>query len=374
MTTLFPPHPGGIETWVQALTTGLGRTGEHRCTVVTRQTGGLPGAEDLDGVGIRRVGGPRGGLLVERLRFLYQGWRHLRRGVGQIDVIHAHSLYIPALLAALCPVPGVATLHTTGPTGNLQDLQESGVGRLRLGLYRKRLRRVIALTRTMAATLEAAGFLPERIAVIPNGVDPERFSPVDEAGKAAARIGLDLPRRGPLVAFLGRLVREKGADVLLEAWPEIQHRAPGAHLVVAGRGEEGESLRREAETRGLTRAVHWIPDLEDSSDVYRAADVLVVPSRAESFGLVALEGMASGVPVVASRVGGVPEVVGEAAVLVEAEEPGDLARGVAALLNDPAHRRHLSAAGRRRVLQRFTLERAVGLHRDLYRGVLAESS
>ena len=305
MTTLFHPHRGGIETLVRSLTAGLVRTGEHRCTVVTRQTGGLPAAEDLDGVEVRRVGGPRGGRLVQRLRFWLAGCWQLFGRVGPIDVIHAHSLYLPALLAARCPVPGVATLHTTGPTGNLRDLPETGVGRLRLRLYRKRLRRVIALTRTMAATLEAAGFESDRIAVIPNGVDPERFTPVDGSGKAAARADLGLPPRGPLVAFLARLVQEKGADVLLEAWPAVLDRIPGAHLVVAGRGEEEDRLRREAETRGVTRSVHWIPDFENSCDVYRAADVVVVPSRAESFGLVALEAMASGVPVVASRVGGV---------------------------------------------------------------------
>jgi glycogen(starch) synthase len=370
ITTLFDPHRGGIETMVLSLAHGLVRSGD-RVSVVTRRTHGLVPESALDGIRIFRVGGEGGGRQLARLRFLWGGRRFFRRHSGRIDIVHAHSLYTPALLAAARPEPAVATVHTEGLTGNLADLRRRPFGRIRLEFYRRRLRRIIALTHGMVGQIEAAGFDPGRISVIPNGVDTERFVPPDPERRMAARHALGLPADGRVVAFLGRLVHEKGADVLLRGWPRIRRRIEGSHLLIAGRGEESVALRRAFDEGG--EDLRWLPDLEDQRDLYQAADVLVVPSRAESFGLVALEGMAAGLPVVASRVGGLPEVAGDAALLVPPEDPASLADAVVSLLDDDSRRRHLARTGRERVLERFTLARVVARHRELYGEVVEEA-
>jgi len=370
ITTLFDPHRGGIETMVLSLAQGLVRSGD-RVSVVTRRTRGLVPESAIDGIRIVRVGGEGGGRQLARLRFLWGGQRFFRRHSGRIDIVHAHSLYTPALLAATRPEPAVATVHTEGLTGNLEDLRHRPSGRMRLDFYRRRLRRIIALTRGMVGQIEAAGFDPGRIAVIPNGVDAERFAPPAPERRMAARHALGLPSDGRVVAFLGRLVREKGADVLLGGWPRIQRRVEGVHLLVAGRGEDSVALRRACGEGGDD--VRWLADLQDQRDLYHAADVLVVPSRAESFGLVALEGMAAGLPVVASRVGGLPEVAGDTALFVPPEDPASLAEAVVALLEDEPRRRHLARTGRERVLEHFTLDRVVAMHRKLYGEVVEEA-
>jgi len=370
ISTLFDPHRGGIETMVFSLARGLARSGEA-VSVLTRRTHGLDPRSDVDGIRVWRVGGEGGGRQLARLRFLWGGRRFFRHDAGRVDLIHAHSLYTPALLAAARPEPAVATVHTEGLTGNLEDLRHRLSGRIRLDFYRRRLRRIIALTAGMVGQIEACGFDPGRIAVIPNGVDVERFAPPDSERRTAARHALGLPFDCPVVAFLGRMVREKGADVLLRGWPRIQRRVEGVHLLLAGQGEESARLH-QAVGEGA-EDLRWLPDLEDQRDLYHAADVLVVPSRAESFGLVALEGMATGVAVVASRVGGVPEVAGDAALFVPPEDPASLAEAVVALLEDESRRLHLGEAGRQRVLEHFTLDRVVAMHRELYAEVVEEA-
>lgn len=373
ITTLFHPHCGGIETMARSLARGLSEGGNH-CEVLTRRTRGLTAEDEVDGVTVHRLGGAAGGRRLAQARFLASGRLRLRRDAATLDIVHAHSLYSPALLAAASGIPAVATLHTVGPTGNLADLLGTPWGRLRLRLYRRRLARVIALSRSMADELIGGGFAEQQIAIIPNGVDPDRHPPASDADRRAARLRLGLDPDRPHVVFFGRFAHEKGLDVLLEAWPAIAAHAPEAQLLVAGRrieqtGHERAGIAPEA---AAARA-QVIEDPDEPRDIYHAADVIVVPSRTEAFGLVALEAAAAGVPVVASRVGGLPEALGDAGILVAPEDPPALAAATAALLADAAHRARLGRAARQRVLAHFTLARVVAAHRELYAQVREEA-
>ena len=381
--TLFHPHPGGIATMVRSLSSRLVMAGD-RCGILTRRTGHLAPRATVDGVEVQRVGGERGGRQLERLRFLRDGYLALRAQAGPIDVLHAHSLYTPALLATLRPEPAVATVHTVGPTGNLADLTRGWVGRRRIDWYRKRLRCIIALTEGMAEEIAAVGFERDRIEIIPNGVDPVRFFVPDEARRRSVRRARGVPEDARVVAFLGRLAPEKGVDVLLDAWPAVAARISRAVLVVAGSMEPGHDgdgypWGKAGPPIGLGGAdatgstVQWWRDPEDSRELYHAADVVVLPSRTEAFGLVAVEAMACGVPVVASRVGGLPEVVGEAATLVPPGDSEALARGIVDILEDHPRRLDLAAAGRCRVLEHFSLDRVVARHRELYARIVGSS-
>ncbi|AWB81550.1 alpha-(1-2)-phosphatidylinositol mannosyltransferase [Corynebacterium yudongzhengii] len=210
----------------------------------------------------------------------------------------------------------------------------------------------------------ALGDHPEYVA-LPSGVDTEYFQPIDPAERAQIR-----SRHGfgaePLVVCISRLVRRKGQDQLLRAWPEVMRRHPDARLVIVGEGPYRPRLRRMA--RELPkRAVTFTGAMERSAmrDLLAAADVAAVPARTrlggldvEGLGIVYLEAQAAGVPVIAGDSGGAPETVRpDTGVVVPGRATDKLARAVAKLLDDPARRKEMGEAGRRHAVEAWSRER-----------------
>jgi glycosyltransferase involved in cell wall biosynthesis len=186
--------------------------------------------------------------------------------------------------------------------------------------------------------------LRDRLRVVPNGVDTARFAPRAD------------PARGERlrVVFVGRMIPDKGADVLLEAVARLDRDDVELTLVGSQNFDAGATpspFERDLRTRAAAlgdrvRLLPFTPRAE-VAEVYRQADVVVVPSRwAEPFALTVMEGMASGVPVVASSVGGIPEVMGDASVLVRPDDPSELAAALEALADDEALRRRIGSACR----------------------------
>ena len=200
--------------------------------------------------------------------------------------------------------------------------------------------------------VELYGADRDRVEVVPLGVDHAFFSPGD---RAHARRALGLSGEGPLLLFVGRIQPLKGADVALEAFELLVRSVPAARLVVVGgpsgpRGDaEVASLRAKVGAYGLAERVHFVAPQphELLSTYYRAADCCLVPSRAESFGLVALEAAACGTPVVAAAVGGLTTLVqhGRTGYLVENGDTGAYARFVADICADPLLQAELGACG-----------------------------
>jgi D-inositol-3-phosphate glycosyltransferase len=220
---------------------------------------------------------------------------------------------------------------------------------------------------------------PARIRVVPLGVDHAFFSP---GHRPQARRALGVPEEGAVLLYVGRLQPLKGAEVALLALAELDN---DARLVLVGgpSGPQGEetldrlvALTKELELDGR---VHLVPPVPHGllSTYYRAADVCLVPSRSESFGLVALEAAACGTPVVASAVGGLSTLVdhGETGYLVEEPTPSAFARGVRAVLADASHGEELALASVLRA-RRYTWRRAAAelraIHEELVAGRLVE--
>jgi D-inositol-3-phosphate glycosyltransferase len=211
---------------------------------------------------------------------------------------------------------------------------------------------------------------PERICVSPPGVDHSVFSPGDQRA-ARDRFGLG---EGPIVGFVGRIQTLKGVDVAIRA-------VAGLHdvrlLVVGGpSGPEGDAdlagFRALADEMAPGQVVFHDPVAHaDVVEVYRAIDALIVPSRAESFGLVALEAQATGTPVVASRVGGLPYVVvdGESGFLVAGHDPADYAEALGRILFDPEVAADLGAGAVKRA-ETFSWDGTVDRLLELYRGMV----
>ena len=202
---------------------------------------------------------------------------------------------------------------------------------------------------------------PERVRVILNAVEADRFRPVDPGDRAALRARLGLPVDGLLVGCVANLRPVKGHLRLIEAFAAVQADLPRAGLVLVGEGPLQAALAREVEERGLREAVHFLGQRGDVPDLLPAFDLCALASESEGLSNALLEAMACGLPVVATAVGGNPELLEDGALgrLVPPGDPVALGRALRELLADPAERSRLGAAARVRVLERHDPERAL---------------
>jgi glycosyltransferase involved in cell wall biosynthesis len=201
-----------------------------------------------------------------------------------------------------------------------------------------------------AESLRPHGRAAERTEVIPSGVDTDRFQRA--AGeRERVRATLGIPAGVPLVGTVGRLEGRKGTDTLIASAAQLRK---DAHVVVVGEGPSREELTAQIARLGLGERVRLLGERADVRDVLAALDVFVLPSRTEGMSNALLEGMAMALPVVATAVGGNPEVVSPGTgVLVPAEDPGAMAAAVTELLDAPERAEALGAAARRRVEERY---------------------
>lgn len=236
--------------------------------------------------------------------------------------------------------------------------------------------RVIAVSDHIAEQTIQLGVDPRRVRVIRSGVDTQRFQPRD---KVAARLRLGVAEETCLVLFVGNLEPRKQVDVLLMALAQVRHELPSVQLLVAGSGESAgaddqtERLRRLTDELGLNDAVRFVGRLSEEGllDAYAAADVFALPSSSEAQGIVALEAMASGLPVVASAVGGLIGTIddGRTGCLVPAGDVAALARRLVEVLSDAERRTAIGLAARRQVEERFawshTVEETIAVYREV---------
>lgn len=209
-----------------------------------------------------------------------------------------------------------------------------------------------------------------RIRVIYNGVDPSRYALSAEPG---LRASLGIPADAKTIGVVARLIDYKGHRFFLRACPEIKRRHPRATILLIGDGPEAGSLVALSRQLGLQEAVHFLGTRSDIPQLLSLLDVVALPSLEEGFPNVVLEAMAAGKPVVASRVGGVPEAVihEETGLLVPPENPQAIAEGIMRLLDDPARGEEMGRAGRERVIRKFGMNRMVQQTEDLYLELLA---
>jgi glycosyltransferase involved in cell wall biosynthesis len=236
--------------------------------------------------------------------------------------------------------------------------------------------RVIAVSEHIAEQAIQLGVHPARIRVIRSGVDTDRFRPRD---RPSARQRLDLSPRAKVILFVGNLEPRKQVDVLLRVMAQVGDQMPEARLIVVGSGESAgahdqtAALASLARELGITDRVRFVGRLPDERllDAYAAADVFALPSSSEAQGIVALEAMACGLPVVASGVGGLLGTVdqGKTGFLVPPADVHALARRILEVLCD-AQRQAAMGEAARAAVQRFAWSRAIEATLDVYREVL----
>ena len=293
-------------------------------------------------------------------------WWCTMRLLRSVDLVHSHWILPQGAAVAITPARRhVATVHGSDVFGlEAKPLQI---------IKSWALRRASAVTANSTATQAKVSELTRsrvEAELIPMGVDiraPDR--------KAVASIRVRFAGSGPMVVFLGRVVEEKGVLDLVRAFASIRGRFPTARLVVVGRGIDSDTVTQLAVDLGLDTAIDQ-PGWTDPCEVvnwFTAADVVVAPSWFEAQGLSVMEAQAAGAAVVATNVGGIPDVVqdGRTGILVEPRDPGALAAAVISLLDDPAGAAAIGQRAAEQARQRFSRQATARAFESLYNRVLA---
>jgi glycosyltransferase involved in cell wall biosynthesis len=367
LTETYWPEVGGGERQAALLSAGLTQLGVAVTLVARRSRPGLARRECEGAVRIRRLS-PTGPGRFRKWLLLLPTLLMLVRNRADYDAVLVSGfrlLGISAMLAAI--VTGRPTILKADSSGEMSGeyfrtglrsvrlSPESRLMRVFLSLRNALLRRAdqfVCLSEEMRHEFITAGVPPQKIAIIPNGVDTRRFRPADLEERLRLRRILSLPD-GPVVIYTGRLVRYKGLPELLEAWKVIAAEYPEAYLVLVGEeGNDlqacGEELRQKVSSFGLTESVRFTGAVANVEDWLRAADIFAFPTHNEAFGLSLVEAMACGLAVVSTRVGGLADIIcdGENAIAVPPESPARLADALRFLLSEPTCRQRLGEAAR----------------------------
>ena len=295
-------------------------------------------------------------------------------------VMHGHWVVPGGVIAAAArpALPLVVSLHGS----DVFVAERTAVARAFAGRVFRRAGFVTACSQDLATRAMALGAEPDRLEVVPYGVDAARFRPAPDL-RHAIRSRIGLPSAAGLIVAAGRLVRKKGFEYLIDALPMVASVSP-AHLAVAGGGDLAEELRARARTAGVEDRVHFLGDLtqDEVGTWFAAADVAVVPSVRDDSGNVdglpntVLEALASGTPLISTPAGGIASVIsdGRTGLIVPERDARALAAALTDLLRDPERRAVLGRAGRALAEERFGWDAAAARFEAAYDRALAFNS
>lgn len=335
---------GQRQVWL--LARALGQSGVEQVVVTGT---GTELADRLRSSGVRvRTAAWKAGLDP---RVLWPILQELRRPGAVLHAHDAHSLTIAGLCSALTGAPLVVTRRVIFP------LRRQG--------FWRRARRVIAISQAVRDALVADGVLPERIVLIPSAVDIEDSpAPV----RPSIRDALGLPENGRVAVSLASLTPEKDQSSMVAAAALLVRDLPDLHWVIAGEGPLRGQLEQRIAAAGLSERFHLLGQLPDPHTALAGADVCVLSSTSEGLGSSILAAMALGVPIVATRVGGIPDLLGNGAgLMVSPGDPSGFASAVRRVLTEPELRERLIRIGREEAV-RYSVpgmaERVLGVYRS----------
>jgi glycosyltransferase involved in cell wall biosynthesis len=368
----YYPDGGGAARYAFELSLQLVKLGIE-AVVITHAHPGQPEEEEIAGVKIKRV---QGLVLNNPHRaaspFLF---RRCHKYIldGKFDVVHGLDVYSSMALMVIRfahrhQIPCVLTCHTVMDPSFLIFMQ-----RLLRWAFIK-VDRLIAVSRASTRFSRSLGFPERRITIVPNGVDLSYFNV--EIDTVAMREELGIGDE-PLVVTASRLIKRKSPDLLVSAFARVLKVVPDAKLVIAGSGREEDNLSRQIKDLNIINSVFMVGELskEKVAQLMAAADVFVLPSKMESFGLSLLEASAAGVPVVCSNAGGVPEVFqdGFNALLYPPGDDNAMAEAIICLIQDKELAKSISANAVE-TASRFTWEMAAERTTRVYEEVLQENA
>lgn len=367
----YYPKIGGVAAHMHNLAIKLRERGHEVAIVTNNRTTGKE--EDLERYGIEliKIPGIVSPILDVNLTYGLKSSEELNEFLKDFDVIHSHHAFTPLALKAVKAgrAMGKATLLTTHSISFAHESKLWEALGFTIPLFTSYLKyphRIIAVSKAAKAFIEHFTSVP--ISIVPNGVDDKRFFPAKNREEIKAKFGLE----GNIVLYVSRMSYRKGPHVLLNAFSKIED----ATLVMAGSGEMLPFLKAQAKFLGIEDRVVFMGYVPDDvlPEVFRMADIFVLPSvSSEAFGIVVLEAMASGVPVVATDVGGIPEVVkeNEAGLLVPPGNELELREAIQKLLNDEELRKQYGSKGRKAVEEKYSWDKVVVEIEKIYEEILS---
>lgn len=283
---------------------------------------------------------------------------------NSFDIVHTHLFTADLwgrLAGLFCRVPIVSTSHTTS---------DPNIGRLGRWLDRTLDRRNNAVICVSEAVrryrIEEAGFDRGKIHLIENGIDLDRFIALPPREEVLGRLGLDPGRRW--IAIVGRLVPLKGHCYLIEALSLLAGAFSRTGILIVGEGDCEAELKAQVQRLGLEERVAFLGLRRNVPEILVAADILAMPSSREGLPIVLLEAMAAGLPVVVTRVGGIPEVVVEGKTgLFVTQEPASIASALVRLLENPDLAKRMGKDGQILVAERYDVQKVARQYENLYR-------
>ena len=337
---------GGMEEWIRLVTNGLAERG-HKCLVVGRpESAFLRRVKSLVvSTAPLAISGDFNPLTISRLRQLL-----FAHEIDLVCVNFTKDIRLGGLAARWAGAAKVVWSVGLDITKNTFAHR---------WLTPKLIDGVVVPSDSLKRQITALGYIrPESVSVVPIGIEDTEGTVVSPVVAAEIRIKLKLPSESIIAVTVGRFVEQKGHTTLIDALPTMLQSSPDLYCLFIGSGPLEEDLRARAEALGVLQHVVFGGMVDDVTPFIAGADLMIHPSVEEPFGIAVLEGMRASLPIVASNVGGIPEVVGSGGgtKLVEARNPSELAGAVTSLVRDRAKMRKSGELNRQRFIEKFSLQ------------------
>jgi len=374
ITERYHPIWGGAENQLRQLVPYLQKRGCCVRILTRRWHRDASRTEIVDGARVCRTG-VAGQSSFASVVFTMSMIVRILQDAGTIDIIHSHGAAAMAAAGkAAAMLTGKKSVCKIATAGRITGLRRQPAGRLILPLF-KRSDAVVCISNEIHNELMTVGTSPRAIYRIPNAVDAKKFKPFDEGSRERWRRQRHIAADAPVVMFSGRLVERKGLDNLIDAWTEVHGAFPEAHLFILGSGTlqpdsvEGR-IRERIRSTGM-RHIHLEGQTATPEKYLGVADVFVFPSRREGFPNALLEAMASGLAIVATRIGGVTDLVQDSrtGLLYDVNDASQLAEKMKILLGNRNLRVEIGRRARRHVLCHYDFESIASKYMQLYRSI-----
>ncbi|RLF44328.1 MAG: glycosyltransferase family 1 protein [Thermoplasmata archaeon] len=370
----FDEHAGGVAKHVRELANALDKKGVD-VTIVTNKPQKI--IDDPRNIKIFKIDGFKEPIFKTNISPL--ATKRMKKCIEDFDIVHAHHAFsrlslLSLSIASKFNIPSILTTHTVSFFPDYEYFwQFISYVYPRYRLTISKANKIIAVSN--AAKKFISYFTNKEAIVIPNGVSIEKFKPRARS-YARKKAGVN---GSPIILYVGRLVPKKGLDTLITSMKKIVEKYPHAKLYIAGKGNLLPFLKTMTSILGIEKNVEFLGFVEENVlfYLYNSADVFVLPSiTGESFGIVLLEAMASGLPIVASNVGGIAEVLenGEYGLLVEPGNSKELAKAIITVLENKDLRSKLAKEGRKVAEEKYAWEKVADKIIEVYSSLVERSS
>lgn len=374
----YPPAPGGAETHVQSIKKELDDLGYSVEVYTSDLYKEFPFTRLEDAENNKDVKRHRAYSLPGDLHYIFYPSLFKSLASRDFDIYHAHSygyfhVNVSALFKHIKNTPFVLTPHFHPEWSMWGGKKRKFIRGIYDSLIAQKVidsaDRIIGVSRNEIELLKNKLEVPEeKIRIIPNGIDEEEFTPIPEGDLFREKYGI----KDELVLFTGRLATNKGLLNLIKSMPKVLERYPDTTFALVGEDEGMKSkiikLAGKLGVRDSLLITGYIEDYDVFKSAYSAADVYVLPSEYEAFGIVLLEAMMCETPCIGTRVGGVPEVIqdGETGYIIDYGKSEELSDNIIHLMDDDKKRRKMGKSGRKRVLQKFTWKKVAQQISEVY--------